>query len=194
MRVWKTLARRTLLECGKFLTVENHTVELPDGQIISEWPWVITPDFVNIVAVTETEQFVSLRQIKYAAGEVGWGIAGGYIEPDEPPLVAAQRELREETGYEAAEWVSLGHYPVDGNRGAGTAYPFLALNARQITTPDADDLEEQELYLLDRTQVERFLAEGEFKVMPWAMTVALALLWLDGKVRPASITGSAPRS
>lgn len=182
MQLWKTLARRTLLNCGRFLTVESHTVELPDGQIISEWPWVITPDFVNIVAVTKTEQFVCLRQIKYAVGEVSWGIAGGYIEPDEPPLVAAQRELREETGYEAAEWISLGHYPVDGNRGAGTAYPFLALNAQQVTNPAADDLEEQELLLLGQSQVERFLAQGEFKVMPWAMTLALALLWLDRNV------------
>jgi ADP-ribose pyrophosphatase len=178
MKPWKTLARHAILNHSKFLTVENHTVELPDGRVISDWPWLITPDYVNVAVVTKDGQFLCFRQTKYAVGGTTLAPVGGYLEPGEEPLAAAQRELLEETGYQATEWVNLGCYVVDGNRGAGRAHLFLALNAYRVTRPNADDLEEQELLYLNPSEVEAALATGEFKVLPWATVVALALLHL----------------
>lgn len=179
MQLWKTLSRRTVLSFGKFLTVESHAVELPDGRVIAEWPWLIMPDYVIILAVTEEGQFLCFRQTKYGVDGLTLAPAGGYIEPGEGPLAAAQRELLEETGYQAAEWIDLGHYRVDGNRGAGTGYLFLARGARCVAEAHADDLEEQELLLLSRSEMRAALAAGEFKVLPWATVVALALLYLE---------------
>ena len=93
MQPWKTLARHTVLNYGKFLTVENHTVELPDGRVISDWPWVITPDYVNILAVTEDGQFLCFRQTKYAVGGTSLAPVGGYLEPGEDPPAAGQSGL-----------------------------------------------------------------------------------------------------
>lgn len=177
METWQTLARRKLLQAGdgKFLVVETHRVQLPDGRVIEEWPWLITPDFVNVVAVTQSGDFLCFRQTKYAVEGISLAVPGGYLEPGEEPLAAAQRELREETGYQAAQWTALGRYVVDGNRGAGEAHLFLAQGAEWMQAIDADDLEEQELLLLSRAEVARALAAGEFKVLPWAAAVALAL-------------------
>jgi ADP-ribose pyrophosphatase len=179
MQTWKTLSRRTVLDHGRFLAVEEHAVELPDGRVISGWPWVVMPDYVNVVAVTEEDKFVCFRQTKYAVEGTSLAPVGGYLEPGEDPLAAAQRELLEETGYEAADWIDLGHYGVDGNRGAGTASFFLALGARRVAEAKIDDLEEQELMLVDRSEVEAALLSGEFKVLPWMASVALALLYLE---------------
>lgn len=175
MQPWKVRARETILNHSKFLTVENHTVELPDGQIIPDWPWIITPDFVNIAAVTEDEKILCFRQIKYSVGAISLAPIGGYLEPGEDPLAAAKRELLEETGYEAPDWLDLGHYWVDGNRGAGLAYFFLACGARPVAEINTDDLEEQELLTLSRADIEAALLEGAFKVLPWATIMALAL-------------------
>jgi ADP-ribose pyrophosphatase len=180
MESWKTLSRRVILDHSKFLVVEEHTVELPDGQIIYDWPWVITPDFVNVVAVTRDGLHLCFRQTKYGIEGTSLAPVGGYLEPGEAPLAAAQRELLEETGYEAAEWTDLGRYRVDANRGAGMAYFFLARQAHRVGEPDADDLEEQEMLLLTRDQMQAALDGGDFKLLPWATIVALALRRMEG--------------
>ncbi len=178
MQPWKTLASERVVEFGKYLTVERRTLELPDGRIIPDWPWLIMPDYVNVVAVTADEKFICFRQVKYAVEGTSLAVVGGYLEPGEDPLAAAQRELREETGYAAREWQALGRYAADANRGAGTGYAFLARGAYYVGDSITDDLEEQELLLLTRDQVETALTDGEFKVMPWTTAVALALLKL----------------
>ena len=180
MQPWQTLARRRVLQAGdgRFLRVEYHTVQLPDGRTIEEWPWLDTPSFVNVVAETVEGRFLCFRQSKYAVEGISLAIPGGYLEPDEEPLAAVQRELREETGYAAEEWIFLGRFVVDGNRGNGHAHLFLARGARFTQPIDADDLEEQELVLLTRAELEAALAAGEIKVLPWAANVALALLRL----------------
>src|SRR5512136_3441609 len=175
MQPWKILARNTILNHSKFLVVENHTVELPEGRVISDWAWVITPDYINVVAVTEGGRFLCFRQTKYAVEGTSLAPVGGYLEPGEEPLAAAQRELLEETGYEATEWIALGRYRVDANRGAGTAHFFLALHAHHVAERNADDLEEQHLLLLTRAELEEALTTGQFKALPWAAIVALAL-------------------
>jgi hypothetical protein len=68
---------------------------------------------------------------------------------------------------------------VDANRGAGRAFLFLAQGARRVAEPDADDLEEMELMLLDRAAVSKALDAGAFKVVPWAAAVALALRYVE---------------
>jgi ADP-ribose pyrophosphatase len=175
LRSWQTLSRRTVLDRGKFLVVESHTVRLPDGTVIQDWPWLVTPDYVTLVAVTGEGRFLFFRQRKYAVEGVTLAPVGGYLEPGEDPLDAARRELREETGYEAGEWKSIGSFAVDANRGAGRAHLFVALNARPVSERESDDLEEQELLLMTRREVEAALAGGEFKVLPWVAVVAAAL-------------------
>jgi ADP-ribose pyrophosphatase len=179
VQAWKTLSREIILDLGKFLRVETHTVELPDGRLFHSWPWVITPDYVNILAVTEDGKFLCFRQTKYAVEGTSLAPVGGYLEAGEDPLTAARRELLEETGYQAAEWVDLGHYPVDGNRGVGTAHLFLARGARRVAQASADDLEEQQLLCLSRSELEAALYAGKFKLLPWAAAVALALCYMQ---------------
>jgi ADP-ribose pyrophosphatase len=181
MQPWKTCSRKTVLNYGKFLVVENHTIELPDGRVLADWPWLITPDYVNVAAVTSENQFLCFRQTKYAVEGTSLAPVGGYLDPGEEPLAAAQRELWEETGYASPDWLNLGRYAVDGNRGAGTAHLFLARQARWVAEIEADDLEEQQLLRLSRAEIETALAAGEFKVLAWAAVMALALSHLITK-------------
>lgn len=176
---WIVHSKRSLLDSGRFLRVEEHDVEIPGGQRIPDWPFVVTPDYVNVIAITADQLFVCFRQTKYAIDGLSLAVVGGYIEPGEDPLEAAQREMLEETGYQSDAWVSLGHYVVDANRGCGHANLFLATHSVRVCDPDADDLEQQELLLLSRQDVDDALIRGDFKVLAWVAAMALALRELD---------------
>lgn len=178
LKPWETLSRKKILQCGGFLTVEMHEVRISDGRIIPDWPWIVTPDYVNVLAETRDGRFPCFRQTKYAIEGTSLAPVGGFVDPGETPETAARRELLEETGYAAEEWVSLGSYPVDANRGCGTAHFFVARNAERVAPPVAGDLEQQELLLLGRKEIEDALDAGGFKVLAWATAVALGLRWL----------------
>ena len=90
LRVWETLSRKTVLVHSKFLTVESHTVKLPDGQIIPDWAWLIIPSAAIVLAVTEDGQFLCFRQTKYAIEGTALAPVGGMLEPNETPIQAAK--------------------------------------------------------------------------------------------------------
>lgn len=175
MQAWKTLSRQTLLDMGFFLTVESHTVQLPDGQIIHDWPWLITPDYVNILVETEDNRYLIFRQRKYSLDEPVLAPVGGYLRTDEDPLEGAKREVLEETGYVSERWVHLGSYLVDANRGIATAHLYLARSSKKVAEPESDDLEEQELKHFKLAELSQALESDQFKILAWAMVVTLGL-------------------
>ncbi|MCS6992320.1 MAG: NUDIX hydrolase [Anaerolineales bacterium] len=179
MKPWKTLSRELVLDFSRFLAVERHTVELPDGRIIENWPWVVIPEFVDVLPVLEDGRLLVMRQFKYGVGEVSLSTMGGMIDAGETPEQAARREMYEEMGCEAREMVFLGKYAADANRRCGTAHLFLALGARPVTEPHSGDLEEQEIVPLTREEARRAMLNGEFKMLSWTATLGLALAWLD---------------
>lgn len=182
MEPWITQERRVVFQPaeGRYLTVEEHTVELPDGQVIDDWLWIITPDFVNVLVETTDGRFACFRQTKYAVEGVSLAVVGGYIDPGEDARTAAEREVGEELGMTANEWVDLGSYPIDGNRGSGVAHLYLARGAQSADgLAVSDDLEEQEQVVLDRAELDAALANHDFKSVTWATTVALGLAHID---------------
>jgi len=175
MTEWKTLNKETILETGKFLKVENHKIELHDGSVIENWPWIILPDFVNVIAVTNDEKIVCFRQSKYALSGTSIAPIGGYIEPGETAFEAAKRELLEETGFTANDWIELGSYVLDANRGCNIAHFYLAKDARKIAEPIKDDLEEQQIQFLSIDEIHSVVKNGEVKVLSWAFVFLKAL-------------------
>ncbi len=181
MQAFKTHVRTTILHQPPWLTVEQREIEFPDGHRVGAWPFVITPHYVNLMAQTTEGVFVCFRQVKYAYDGLSLAVVGGYVEPGEDPLAAAKRELFEETGYAADEWVSFGSHVPDANRGCGLAHLFLARGARLVGAPTEIDREQPEMILLTRDEVEQALFQNQFKVLAWTAAVALTLAYLNSE-------------
>jgi ADP-ribose pyrophosphatase len=179
LRPWETISRKTILRHSKFLTVESRAIKLPDGRIIPDWPWLIIPNAAIVLAVTDDKKFLCFRQTKYAVEGTSLAPVGGMLEPNETPLSAAKRELLEEMGYKASDWIDLGSYILDPNRGIATMYLFLALHAKQVAKPNSDDLEDQDLLFLNQNEIESALKKGEFKILAWSAVVAMSLNYLN---------------
>jgi 8-oxo-dGTP pyrophosphatase MutT (NUDIX family) len=161
-RPWKVLSREYLAR--KFwYTVHVDKVELPTGAIIDEYfvneylPWV------NVVAVTEADEVLLIRQYRHGLGEVHFEIPAGTTEAHETSLEdAARRELREETGYGGGRWsplVTLSANPALTNN---LTHTFLAEGVVRLdeARPDAD--EDLRLHIVPVGELERLIEDGGF--------------------------------
>ena len=92
---------------GNLLKVHRDTVRLPDGTQ-GQREYIRHPGAVAIVALFEDGTIVLERQFRYPNRRVFLEIPAGKLEPGEPPLETAQRELLEETGYVADQWIRIG--------------------------------------------------------------------------------------
>lgn len=92
---------------GRVITVTTDEVVLPNGHR-AKLEVVQHPGGAAVVALDSHRQVCLLRQYRYVADGWIWELPAGKLEPGEPPLETAQRELIEEAGVSASHWESLG--------------------------------------------------------------------------------------
>jgi len=102
----RVLDRRTVLR-GRVFELAVEKVELPGGRR-TELEILRHPGAAAIVPLTDAGEVVLIRQYRHAAGDYLWEIPAGTRGAGEPSLSCARRELEEETGYRATDWVELG--------------------------------------------------------------------------------------
>jgi ADP-ribose pyrophosphatase len=100
--------KRTTHFRGRVISLTIDEVTLPNGHRAS-LEIVHHPGGAAIVALDSEGRVCLLKQYRHAAAQWLWELPAGKLEPGEPPLNTAQRELTEEAGVDAANWTSLGH-------------------------------------------------------------------------------------
>ena len=101
-----TVSSEELLR-GSFLHAKRDIVRLPDGSQASR-EYVCHPGAVVVVAELPDGRYVLERQWRYPLERAFTEFPAGKLNPGEDPLLCAQRELREETGYQASHWAYAG--------------------------------------------------------------------------------------
>jgi ADP-ribose pyrophosphatase len=97
---------------------------------------------VVIMAVEKTDREPSVlltRQYRYAAGKALWELPAGRIDRGEQALRAAQRELREETGYTAESWQRILFFYASPGFLDETMAIYLARRLKRPTAQPEDD-------------------------------------------------------
>jgi ADP-ribose pyrophosphatase len=102
------------LHHGRIFDLVHEAVRLPSG-LRQELDMVVHAGAVCVAALDGDGRVLLVRQYRHAAGEWLLEIPAGRLEAGEDPLVAARRELEEETGHRAARWSPLvGFFPAPG--------------------------------------------------------------------------------
>ena len=157
---------------GSLLKVHRDRVRLPDGSEGSR-EYIRHPGAVAIVPLLEGGRVLLERQFRYPHGRDFIEVPAGKLEPGEPPLDTAKRELLEETGYAAAQWTQLGaiHTAI-----AYTDEAIWLFVARGLTlrAPKLDAGEFLETFSVPMEEALQMVRDGRISD---AKTVA-ALLWL----------------
>ena len=174
----KTKERSTAFQ-GCLLRLDVDTITLPDGREgIREY--IRHPGGVGVVALTDEGDVLLVKQYRYPYGEVLTEIPAGKRDPGEEPLVTGMRELEEETGYRADNYVSLGvMYPTPGCCDE-KVYIYLATG---LTATEAH-LDADEFLDVERCPLEEMVARvlaGEIADAKTQIGILKAKLWLDSQ-------------
>jgi ADP-ribose pyrophosphatase len=141
------------------LRVVTRTYLLPNGSTV-DWDIVLAGRAVAVVALTDDQRFVLVRQYRPGPARVLLELPGGGVDDGEDPVAAAARELREETGYGAAELTLVGRTWLTG-RDSTERYGVLATGCRRVGQATPDVGESCETVLLDRTAFLAHLRTGD---------------------------------
>jgi 8-oxo-dGTP pyrophosphatase MutT (NUDIX family) len=154
--------------------------ELPNGKFLDATIFEFR-SWANIVALTKNNEVVLIKQYRHGVQEVLWEIPGGVVEDEEDPLEGVKRELLEETGYTASEFIQVAKLYPNPALQTNSMYCFLALGAEKVGGQDLDDGEDIEVHLVSLDELTEMTKRGEF---PHALQVAAlfhAINHLNGK-------------
>ncbi len=110
---------------GEEMEVREDEVIGPDGKRRSQ-PTVKIKASVTILPVDDDRAVYLAREFRYAVGRECLEAVSGSVEEGETPVEAARRELREELGIEADEWIELGRVDLTTSRIDSPSTLFLA--------------------------------------------------------------------
>ena len=170
---------------GIFLNMKRDKVSLPDGQeAVREY--LTHPGAVAILAILDDGRVLLERQYRYPIAKTCIEIPAGKLDPNENPLVCAQRELEEETGYSAKKWSYIRRiHPV-----ISYSTEFIDIYLAEGLEPGSSHLDEEEFLDVFAAPLEQLLSwveEGEIT----DVKTTIAVYWLDryrrGLISPEQI-------
>ena len=115
MELFEKTLREEYIYKGKIINLRRDEVELPNGRH-STREVIEHPGGVCVLPLTDSDEVLFVRQFRYPYKQALLEIpAGKRDHANENPLECGKRELREETGAEAREYINLGElYPSPG--------------------------------------------------------------------------------
>lgn len=129
---WQDLGSSQIAYSYPYFRIREDQVIRPDGSRGVYGYMETNGSAAFIVPATEGREIYLVRNYRYPIRQYSWEIPAGFVEPgDLDPLVAAKRELQEETGLVAGSWEELGiSHPMNGSC-SEVDYYFLARDLRQ---------------------------------------------------------------
>jgi len=118
---------------------------------------------VNVIALTEKDEVVLIRQFRHGTAEVTVEIPGGLVDADEESRDAAARELLEETGFAGQAPVSLGSVEPNPAIQDNVCSTFLIRDARPVAPPRPDDMEHIQVWLLPLEEIDEWIRLGKIR-------------------------------
>ena len=152
---WPTRGRRTVYENAWIRVTEDDVVK-PDGRDGVYGVVEVQHTAVFVVAMTDADEVLLVTIDRHTVGpsvEVPAGSTDG-----EDPLVAARRELREETGYDATDWREIGRMDALNGISRAPEVVFLARGLTRGAHPGDSQVEE---------------GISDVRAVPWAETLRL---------------------
>lgn len=157
---WTVLDSR-LLNDDRWLKVSAERCLTGRGHVLDPYYVLHYSDWAQVVALTEDDQLLLVRQYRHGAQRVTLELPAGAMEPEEQDAIAAaRREMLEETGFDAADWRLISSLSPNTATHRNRCHTVLATGARRVGAQALDAGEDIEVLLMPVTEVLAGLSSG----------------------------------
>jgi ADP-ribose pyrophosphatase len=160
IETWKINNSEIIADCKIFKVRRDHSLRESDN---AEFPFYCLEngDWVNIIPLTTSGEVVLIEQYRHGIQEVTLEIPGGMVDDGEDALIAAERELVEETGYVPKETILLGKSHPNPAIQDNWVYHYLAIDCEKHHEPEFDATESVRTILVPLKDIQNLIADGK---------------------------------
>ncbi len=153
--------------------------QTPSGKIVDPYFVVELPPSVVVMGITKEEEVLVVKQYRHPLGEELIELPGGFIDENESPQLAAEREMLEETGYTFQHYHYLGFSAANPGVLSSYSHFFIATGGSATSHQSLDQNEEIEVLLMPIGEVKVKLLHGEFRQSLHALCLFFGFEHLD---------------
>lgn len=147
---------------GKIITLRRDTYQPKVGEL-KNWDIIVHPGAVVLVPVTKKKELILVKQWRRAANQITLEFPAGTLEKNEEIMLCAQRELREETGYQAHTIIPLGGFFSAPGFCTEYLHLFLALDLEEAPLKSEDTDEAIDLLIASHNQIGQMIKKNEIQ-------------------------------
>lgn len=160
IKPWKLIGSRPA-QSFRVFSIRTDTTLSPRTGTEHDFYIIESRDWINIIPITTDHRVVMVRQYRHGSREVTLEIPGGLVDPGDTPEKAASRELLEETGYQAKDWIKIGVVNPNPAIFNNRCYTFMARNIEKVRDPMPDQTEDIEVVLIPLSDIPELIRKGE---------------------------------
>ncbi|MCR5592050.1 MAG: NUDIX hydrolase [Lachnospiraceae bacterium] len=170
---WEEVSTEHIVS-DEWIDIRRSSYRFPDGNVFEPFYTYSRKDFSVVAATDENGDYICVRQYRQGVRKVTTEFPAGGIERNdgkqygagyasrEDALLAAKRELAEETGYESDDWSYMLTIPENATIADNYAYIFRARNCRRVSGQKLDDTEFLNVTKHSAAELEKLIADGDF--------------------------------
>lgn len=183
---WKEISTEHIVQ-DEWIDFRKSAYRFPDGKVFQPFYSYSRRDYVVIVASDMEGKYLCVRQFRQGIKKVTTEFPAGGIERKdgkeygedkeisaENALLAAKRELLEETGYESDEWKHLLTVPSNATMADNYAHLYVARNCRKVSDQSLDETEFLNVKKFSTEEMDEMIDKGEFHqavhIMAWLLS------------------------
>lgn len=175
---WSCISKRYILK-SKWLNVRKDKIKLSDDLMIDDYYVIEKNDVVIVLPILNNKYAILKKEYRYPINKSIIELPGGtFDKTKEDSLIAAKRELLEETGLKSNNWTNFGEFYDYPSKDTHQISLFLANDCYQSEKPQSNIIEDITLIKIQIEELEEYIKKNLIQVTGSITCIYKALLYL----------------